>query len=371
MFTSKRNALRFRCALAAAVGGLMLESHAWATITASWLNPASGSWNDPTQWTTNPAYPNNGQPSPASIYDAVINASNGIGYTVTVPTNITIESLSLNSPDATVFVPLNETLRLANGSMSVSAGTFDLQGTLNSDGGVTIASNLLWENGTLSGNGSVNVLASGLVTIASGGQRIISTTLNNAGLINVSVGSPQLNGGTLNNLASGVINFSQLAPISSVGTNNLLNNSGQINILNAQTFSSIAIQNSGTINVLSSGLLTYGLGTCTYTTGTECLTGGTINLGSSATHLLDGTLTLAAQDVALNGATITGGGNLQIAGRFDWNGGTIGGSGTATVLPGAQLNIQSGTVGSLSRTLNNAGTINISTGSIFFNNGIR
>ena len=159
-----------------------------------------------------------------------------------------------------------------------------------------------------------------------------------------------------------------MSPISSVGTNNLLNNSGQINILNAQTFSSIAIQDTGTINVLSSGLLTYGLGTFTYTTG-AVLTGGTINLGSSATHLLDGTLTLAAQDVALNGATITGGGNLQIAGRFDWNGGTIGGSGTATVLPGAQLNIQSGTVGSLSRTLNNAGTINISTGSIFFNNG--
>ena len=73
--------------------------------TATWLSPVSGSWTDASKWSTSPTYPRNGQPTAADIYDVVIDAT-GSAYTVSTETlgfDFTLNSLTLNSPDATVY----------------------------------------------------------------------------------------------------------------------------------------------------------------------------------------------------------------------------------------------------------------------------
>src|SRR3954467_15331593 len=71
-----------------------------AQSTATWLNAADGSWNDPLNWSSNPGFPNNAQPNPADEYDVVISPIGG-NYIVSLPAGITtIDSLSIASPNA-------------------------------------------------------------------------------------------------------------------------------------------------------------------------------------------------------------------------------------------------------------------------------
>jgi hypothetical protein len=66
---------------------------------ASWVGPANGIWLQGVRWTTNPFYPNLGNPAGAT-YAAVIDAA-GQPYTVTLGTTaIEVETLDLRSPDA-------------------------------------------------------------------------------------------------------------------------------------------------------------------------------------------------------------------------------------------------------------------------------
>ena len=88
--------------LAAAVGGIVWGSSSFWRDQCLVGSAVSDSWTSPTAWTINPAYPNNGQPNPADLYNAIVNVSTGTPYTITLPTDITISSLLLNSPDATI-----------------------------------------------------------------------------------------------------------------------------------------------------------------------------------------------------------------------------------------------------------------------------
>src|SRR5205823_2644626 len=75
--------------LAVAVGGIVWGSSALGAINASWVAPVSDSWTSPTAWTINPGYPNNGQPNPADLYNAIVNVSTGVAYTISLPSDIT------------------------------------------------------------------------------------------------------------------------------------------------------------------------------------------------------------------------------------------------------------------------------------------
>ena len=55
----------------------------------------SSDWTDASAWSTNPDYPN------ASQYDARITAA-GAPYTVTISTLVTVGTVTLASPDATL-----------------------------------------------------------------------------------------------------------------------------------------------------------------------------------------------------------------------------------------------------------------------------
>src|SRR4051794_23543445 len=132
----RRFARRHALSLLGAVGSLLGIVSAHGQTTASWLTPTSGFWSDGTKWSTSPVFPNNGQPAAADTYNAVIAAIGG-SYTVTLNGPVTVNSLTLNSPNAT-FRHDAGTLTLLNGAQ-ISGGAFQLVG------------------GTIAGGGTINV----------------------------------------------------------------------------------------------------------------------------------------------------------------------------------------------------------------------
>ena len=98
--TSTRHVRSFsrRFARLSFLTGSLICTSALADIDASWLGPVSGNWTDPTKWSTDPIYPNNGTPS-GSLYDAIITAGNSAfpGYPVMINPgdDVTVNSLRL------------------------------------------------------------------------------------------------------------------------------------------------------------------------------------------------------------------------------------------------------------------------------------
>src|SRR4051812_18464600 len=99
-----------------------LDRTAMAAATVSqWLPVASGNWTTASNWSTNPSYPNNGSPTAADQYNVLINQT-GAPYTVTLVPAVTVNTVKLDSPDAT--------LQLVDGlktnSLDVTNGTVTL-----------------------------------------------------------------------------------------------------------------------------------------------------------------------------------------------------------------------------------------------------
>ena len=294
--------VRRKAIVCAAVGGAVLASQALGATNASWLAAVDSSWTDPAAWSTNPFFPNNASPNPADLYNASITAS-GSPYTVTLNSDITISSLLLNSADATLAQTAG-TFRLVDGGASINAGTYTLAGgTLSSDDPITVGSQLNWIDGTITGFGGVNVAAAGSLNLGAGGiARTLSTSFNNSGITNFTDGNLILSNGTLNNQSSGVLNLSGSANfLIGTGSNNLINNTGTINVNNAMTWSA-PLQNSGTINVAASGSLSFS-GSTHQLSGATITGPGFVELGGQS---VDGTLTLAGSNMNFSGGTLTG-----------------------------------------------------------------
>ncbi len=104
--------------LVAVLGGILVGgAHARGQPTSFWLNPVSGDWTDPTKWSSNPVFPNNG----SQTFDVTIAAA-GSPYSVlfnspAIPVNV--DSLDLDSPNVTL-VHAAGTLKL--GRIELSGG---------------------------------------------------------------------------------------------------------------------------------------------------------------------------------------------------------------------------------------------------------
>jgi fibronectin-binding autotransporter adhesin len=152
-----------------------------ADVTSTWSIANSGNWNVNANWTNVPAlggFPNNGNGGVAT-YDAMISAA-GSPYTVTLNTNVTVEDLLLSSANAT----LNQTSGTfaATGAITLSAGTFQLNG------------------GTVS-NTTVNV-TSGILAIAANGANLLTgVTVNGDLTLNTTSARTKIAGGTTFNTA--------------------------------------------------------------------------------------------------------------------------------------------------------------------------
>lgn len=157
---------------------------AGAGTPVNWSTAIDGNWNQALNWSPN-VVPNNGQPA-GSTYDATI-AATGAPYTVSLSSGIGIDSLTLNSNDATLT---HSGGTLTAGNVNLLAGTYSLQGGM--------LSAPVSGPGMLTGNGTLNdvALGSGLVinsgnsihfrsalTLAAGGEVRMNGGSSNAALL--------------------------------------------------------------------------------------------------------------------------------------------------------------------------------------------
>ncbi|MDQ6622854.1 MAG: hypothetical protein M3Y86_05140, partial [Verrucomicrobiota bacterium] len=159
-----------------------------ADATSTWNAAVDGNWNDPTKWSSNPNYPNNGNGGVAT-YAAVISAT-GAAYTVTLAVPITVESLLLSSANATLNHTAN-TFTATNG-ISLNAGTYRLNGGTISNTVVNVSGGTLAgaaNNGNLltgvTVNGDLTLSASGARTKIAGGTTFTTAHLSG---VNTSLG---------------------------------------------------------------------------------------------------------------------------------------------------------------------------------------
>jgi hypothetical protein len=357
--------------LFAAIGGVVFASRAGGATSTSWLLPADDSWTDPLAWSTNPVYPNNGQPNPADLYNVTIGAS-GSPYTVTLNSDITISSLLVNSTDATLAQSAG-TLHIVDGGASINAGVYALSGgTLNSDDVVSISDRFQWTGGTIGGFGLVNVSApNGFFQLGTPtATRTLSTTLNSSGSIAFSGGSLVLSNGTLNN--SGVMAIGAGASFTTgAGTSNMLRNTGYMTVAAGagSVVLNVPLIDSGSIEV-TSGTLAFGNGTFNEEAGASFLGAGTIQLSPSnnSVHNVNGTLTLAGNNILMSSGTINGAGPIDITGKLTYNGGTLNGNGLITIKPNASMDLGTLNVTRfIGRPINNLGAINFLSGAATLN----
>src|SRR5687768_17024456 len=93
---------RLLCLSLAAVP-LLATADASAQVQASWLNTSGGQWTEPSNWSTNPFYPNNGNP-PGTAYEATISGPIGFSPAVNFEgPDVTVNSLDLRGSGAHLF----------------------------------------------------------------------------------------------------------------------------------------------------------------------------------------------------------------------------------------------------------------------------
>jgi hypothetical protein len=160
-------AIRLAAGAAIVVGGIAIgAATARGATTAQWLAPVSGDWTDASKWST-PSYPNNGSP-PSVTYDARVAATGGSSYTVTLRNPVTLDSLTIDAPNATLQQVDYPNLTI-NGPLDLRDGTF------------TASQGQLF-NATLTGSGG-NFFVNGSSTYVMDAVTIDRTVIANSGMI--------------------------------------------------------------------------------------------------------------------------------------------------------------------------------------------
>jgi autotransporter-associated beta strand protein len=303
----------------ALLAALFCLSPALAQTTATW-NGNTGNWSDPTLWSTNPFFPNDG--SGGVNYNASLNGSGTL--TLTVP--ITIESLSFSN--GTITGPNSLTL---NAGLNWNGGTFAGAGASTTVAGTTtITGGQLGRNLTL--NGPATWTGSSFAAIGFTEGTGATLTINNT-FTDATAGNSFIK--TLTGITTGLsVVVGSGGTYSKTGTSTTLiavpvNVAGAVQV-NAGTLSlSDGSATGGSFAIGSGATLSFGNGTYTADaattfsgSGTLAVPGGSVALGGS----LPATLS-----VAVSGGTLGGNADLTINGPFDWSSGTLTGNGTTTV----------------------------------------
>jgi uncharacterized repeat protein (TIGR01451 family) len=311
---------------------------------------------------------------------------------------------SVTSTTAPILLNGGTTTFQTGGAVAMSALT-QTAGTLQGPDTINIAGVFNWSGGTQNGPGVTN--ANGGFNLTGGVNLNNGRTLNNAatGVISGSGFYNGGNGAVFNNLPGATLDLQNDLRIGSfLGGTDTVNNQGTLTRSTATgTFTIFAVfNNSGTVHVNTGTLMLSNHSTTTGSitvTGTLHLSAGTHDFNSGATVTGSGSLVLSTTinfnagsvtsttaPILLNGGTTTfqtGGavamsaltqtaGTLQgpdtinIAGVFNWSGGTQNGPGVTNANGG--FNLTGGVNLNNGRTLNNAATGVIS-GSGFYNGG--
>jgi hypothetical protein len=357
---------RIWAALASAV--VFMPGAARATeITSTWSGN-TGNWTDPTQWSTNPNYPDNGTPS-GTTYDAVIDAPGTGPYTVSLNSNVTTDSVTLDSANAT----LSQTGgTLAATTMNIMAGTYVFSGGSKSFASLINAGTVrATGGGTLSFGGSIDntggttvvdpnsevVIDPPTLTTAqvgnlvnNGGTIVLGGLLDNTGNT-LSFGGPTGTWELAADVQNGVVN---LPSTTILGGPEFDNVTLACNLTESANFGSISIDGINaaghTINILGNrGDLFVGH----VANASETLSNIIVNLGGSTTNALGGYLVGA---LALDPTTDVNG----------WGGVGVDGSGNHTASLANQGVVTAGVPG---ETLLVAPTLLTNTGALGATNG--
>ncbi len=311
-----------------------------ATIDSYWTSTTSGNWTGGANWSSNPAYPNNGA---TDTYNVFIDLEPASAYTVTLNSNVTIDNLELNSSKAT----LNHTAgtfqvlgvadlvagtyslnggTIAGGTWNAAPGTFvvtsnvnnRLDGvTFNGDLNLSAASARLNIANGLALNGTATLGGSGATLSFEGTQAFDNTTIRfdgaTTGTKYLTVGT----GGALT-LGSNAVVQGGRGQISGPALTNYgrisANVSGQSLDVRPTTFT-----NHGVLEALNGGTLSLGATGTTWTNtaaGAISATGSTLTLDGNWSNL--GTITATDSTVNLGGSLTTEG-----LGVFSRTGGTV------------------------------------------------
>jgi hypothetical protein len=290
-----------------------------AAATCTWDGANPGNWSDTSHWASC------GGAYPSTSDTAVINSG-----TVTLDIPVTVLNLTLTS------------------------------GTVTGANDLTITGSLTWNSGTMSGNGTTTLAATGtLVTSASGTPYLDTRTFNNAGTVNWNSTSYLYltNNAVFNNQSGANYNIQTSSTYAIYGSTGTFNNlsgatftkssSGDTGIYNLTAFN-----NTGTLTLTSAGVLTLSpSGTSTHT--------GPFNVNNA-----NATLTFQGGIHNINtGANITGSGNASFAGGTQHVHSTYNLSGATLVSGGAVDFPSDATLTSL------GGALTISGGSIDLSSG--
>ncbi len=351
--------------------------------TVYWDGEGDGtSWHDPFNWKPNLI--------PGPTQNVIID----------VPGAVTI--VHSRGADAVLSLKSEAAIVLSGGTLdigqaSVLTGTLTMSGgTLAGNGDVAVAGMLTWNNGTMSGIGTTRANG-GLTFSGSYGRYLDGRSLENAGAAVFLDGSlTAYHAAVIANLAGATFDFqgddfiysstggatfdnqgtlSKSAGSGSASIYVPLNNSGVVDVqagtltLRGGGVDAGSFQGAGTLEIgggshtlsgslsglnvrLSSGTLTL---SGTYTATNTTLAGGTFSVSAG--------LTAGTGALTMSGGTLTGNGDVDVAGLLTWNYGTMSGIGTTRANGGLTF---SGSYGRYldGRSLENAGTAALLDGSL-------
>ncbi len=344
---------------------------------------------------------------PTSTDDVVI----GAGFNVDI--SGTADALSITLDASSSLTLSTGTLTIAGNS--VLDGTFNINGgNLTGNGNVTLNGDLNWTGGSLSGLGSLitnsitNTINS-TVTLSMSRNWINNGTITwTGGNLSVSGGKSWINSGNFDVNGGGLLTVNSGNTFDNQGNYNVIqshavsgngafDNSGVIALTAAQTLSlSVAGTDSGTwslgtgsVDLLSGNRLLMDGFAITATAGTLNIAGGTFDVATTTALTLPSAVT-----TNLSAGNITGSGDLELFGNFNWSGGSLTGTGflstfsaTATINSGVALTMARNwnssslawTGGDLTITggvfwtnsgnfdVNGGGTLTVNSGNIFLN----
>jgi len=178
--------------------------------------------------------------------------------------------------------------------------------------------------------------------------------LNNTGTVDLQGGTLILGGGTNGGASAGIIKGTGQATLEfGIGPTYTFSPTATISVPHV-IFRGSTVNISGSYEATRSTSINGGqanfIGKVTSLSDSVSIRGGTANFSN-----LEGVITV--KKITLFG-TLTGTSDLRVTGQLDWTGGTMSGTSSTTILPGAVMNISGTNIKYWSqRTINNAGTV--------------
>ncbi len=277
--------------------------------------------------------------------------------------------------------------RVSGGTINVAgpvrAQNFQLVGgNLTGNGGFTVTNVFNWTGGIMSGAGILNIPAGAALNLSGAADKFLQgRTINNAGTTTWS-GTGVLWGSVnavFNNMAGATFDAQNDVPLNyqcgpcgvptfnNAGTFRKSAGNGTTTINSGVIFNNTGIVNiqSGTLSIngdgANSGTFNISAGTVLLFPANYTLNTGTMLVGAGTTRLTGGTLTIAggvtAQNFDFQGGTLGGSGTLTITVVLNWTGGVMNGGGTLRIPSSTALNLSGAADKFLQGwTINNAGT---------------